>query len=145
MPRIDKPGLNSGDLAVLIGMTSYLQLHDSRLGFCVIKNGGVAEKAITAIEAIKLVPLSALTTATRTEVDALILTPLKRSQKDGEPGYLISSRCGTVDLMTDNPHLQVLIHGSAVNHGPYPCPLPVAAALPSFSQRIAVPLVLSIA
>ncbi|CBF76312.1 hypothetical protein AN4999.2 [Aspergillus nidulans FGSC A4] len=42
-----------------------------------------SEKAITAIEAIKLVPLSALTTATRTEVDALILTPLKRSQKDG--------------------------------------------------------------
>ncbi|KAL3430135.1 hypothetical protein BDV09DRAFT_189540 [Aspergillus tetrazonus] len=38
-----------------------------------------SEKAITAIEVIKLVPLSALTTAMRTEVDALILTPLKSS------------------------------------------------------------------
>ncbi|KAL4764282.1 uncharacterized protein BDW70DRAFT_129725 [Aspergillus foveolatus] len=80
----------------------------------------------------------------KTEVDALVLTPLKRSRKDGEPGYLISSQCGTVNLMMDNPHLQILIHGSAVNHDPYPCPLPVAAAPSNSSQRIAVPLVLSI-
>ncbi|KAL4754134.1 hypothetical protein BDW72DRAFT_167455 [Aspergillus terricola var. indicus] len=53
-------------VSVLVRMTSYLQLYDSRLSFCVIKNGGVAEKAITDIEAIKLVPLSALTATMKT-------------------------------------------------------------------------------